>query len=155
MTPQILFKISGGVIATLGFGIVFKLKPKLLVFATFNGFVTCVSYFFFYKAFNGNDFICNMISAFLSATISEVFARKCKAPSTVFLLTGGIALVPGSSLYYAMYNLMISNTEKMFYYLMAAVTVGVGIGTGIITSSFFKLAIFGFIKKFKNQKDVA
>ncbi len=154
MTMQTLLKIIGAVVGTYGFGILFKLKPKLLLFATLDALVTTVVYFVFYSLLDGNDFVCNMIAAFFTSVLAEIFARVCKAPATVFLLPGCIPLVPGGTLYYTMYNLMISNTEKMLSNLLTAVTVGVGIGTGIIVASFCKYALDSLIKTTKEKKSV-
>lgn len=93
MMPFVI-KIIAGVISTVGFAIIFRLKPSHWVFAAVDGLVACVCYFAFTELIGG-VFWPNALAALLTAFLAEIFARICKAPSTVFLLPGCIALVPG------------------------------------------------------------
>ena len=133
MTPVII-KIVAGTIATLAFAILFKVKAKLLPYATFGGLVACVIYFILTDTIGG-AFIPNVVAAFIVALLSEVFARIKKAASTVFLFPGCIALVPGGTLYYTMNSLLSKNYNEAFYYFLTTLTVGIAIGGGIIAAS--------------------
>ena len=67
--------------------------------------------------------------------MAEMFARLSKAPSTIFLLPGCIALVPGGTLYYTMNSLLSKNYSEAFHYFLTTLTVGIAIGGGIIAAS--------------------
>ncbi len=149
MTPYII-KIVAGVISTLGFAIIFRLKPSRWAFATLDGFVACVSYFAFTELIGG-DFWPNALAAFLTAFVAEIFARICKAPATIFLLPGCIALVPGGTLYYTMNNLLSQNYVEAGKYLLITVEVGVAIGAGIIIASLLRIVVFKLIFRKKNK----
>ena len=133
MTPVII-KIIAGTIATLAFAILFKVKTKLLPYATLGGFVACVIYFILTDVIGG-VFIPNVVAVFVVALLSEVFARTKKAPSTVFLFPSCIALVPGGTLYYTMNSLLSKNYTEAFHFFLTTLTVGIAIGGGIIAAS--------------------
>ena len=149
MMPFVI-KIIAGVISTVGFAIIFRLKPSHWVFAAVDGLVACVCYFAFTELIGG-VFWPNALAALLTAFLAEIFARICKAPSTVFLLPGCIALVPGGTLYYTMSNFLSENYSEASENLLVTVEVGVAIGGGIILASILRLAIFKFIERVKSN----
>lgn len=148
---EILIKIIAGTIATLGFAILFRLKPSHWPFAMLDGLFACIAYFAFTELFGGN-FLPNLLAAFVASVFADLFARICKAPSTVFILPGCIALVPGGSLYYAMSNLLSENRGLALEYFLTTLTVGIAIGGGIIAASLLRVTIEAFSKKIKRKK---
>ena len=148
---SILIKIVAGTIATLGFAILFRLKPSHWPFAMLDGLLACICYFAFTELFGGN-FLPNILAAFIASVFADLFARICKAPSTVFILPGCIALVPGGSLYYAMSNLLSENREMALEYFLVTLTVGIAIGGGIIAASLLRVTIQVISNKLKKKK---
>ncbi len=148
---DILIKIIAGAISTLGFAILFRLKPSHWPFAALAGLFACVCYFCFTELFGGN-FLPNLLAAFVVSLLSDLFARLCKTPSTVFILPGCIALVPGGTLYYAMSNLLSENRDVAVEYFLTTLTVGIGIGGGIIAASLLRVTFEAISKKFKIKK---
>lgn len=147
----ILIKIVAGTIATLGFAILFRLKPSHWPFAMLDGLFACICYFGFTELFGGN-FLPNLLAAFAASVFADLFARLCKAPSTVFILPGCIALVPGGTLYYAMSNLLSENRDVAVEYFLITLTVGIGIGGGIIGASLLRVTIQAISRKLKKKK---
>ncbi len=148
MTPVVL-KIIAGVIATLGFAIIFKVKPSLLPLVVLDGLVACLGYFLLTPLFDG-DFLPNFLSAFAAALCAEIFARIGKSPTTVFIIPGCIALVPGGSLYYAMSNFLSSNYDLATEKFLVALTVGIAIGGGIIAASLIRVFFVNVINRIKS-----
>jgi uncharacterized membrane protein YjjB (DUF3815 family) len=146
----IVIKIIAGTIATLGFAILFRLKPSHWPFAMLDGLFACICYFAFTELFGGN-FLPNLLAAFAASVFADLFARLCKAPSTVFILPGCIALVPGGTLYYAMSNLLSENREVAVEYFLTTLTVGIGIGGGIIAASLLRVTIQAISRKLKRK----
>ena len=146
----IVIKIIAGTIATLGFAILFRLKPSHWPFAMIDGLFACICYFGFTELFGGN-FLPNLLAAFAASVFADLFARLCKAPSTVFILPGCIALVPGGTLYYAMSNLLSENREVAVEYFLTTLTVGIGIGGGIIAASLLRVTIQAISRKLKRK----
>ena len=147
----IVIKIIAGTIATLGFAILFRLKPSHWPFAMLDGLFACICYFAFTELFGGN-FLPNLLAAFAASVFADLFARLCKAPSTVFILPGCIALVPGGTLYYAMSNLLSENRDVAVEYFLITLTVGIGIGGGIIAASLLRVTIQAISNKIKQNK---
>lgn len=148
---DIIIKIIAGTISTLGFAILFRLKPSHWPFAVVDGLFACVCYFGFTELFGGN-FLPNLLAAFVASLFADVFARMCKAPSTVFILPGCIALVPGGSLYYAMSNLLSENRDIALEYFLTTLTVGIAIGGGIIGASLIRVTIQAISRKLKRKR---
>ena len=148
---DIIIKIIAGAIATFGFAILFRLKPSHWVFAMIDGLFACICYFAFTELFGGN-FLPNLLAAFVASVFADLFARICKAPSTVFILPGCIALVPGGSLYYAMSNLLSENRDVAVEYFLTTLTVGIAIGGGIIAASLLRVVFQAISSKLKRKK---
>ena len=147
---SIIIKIIAGAIATLGFAILFRLKPSHWPFAMLDGLFACICYFAFTELFGGN-FLPNLLAAFAASVFADLFARLCKAPSTVFILPGCIALVPGGTLYYAMSNLLSENREMALEYFLITLTIGIAIGGGIIAASLLRVTIQAISRKLKRK----
>lgn len=147
---DIIIKIIAGTIATLGFAILFRLKPSHWLFAMLDGLFACICYFAFTELFGGN-FLPNLLAAFAASVFADLFARLCKAPSTVFILPGCIALVPGGTLYYAMSNLLSENREMALEYFLITLTIGIAIGGGIIAASLLRVTIQAISRKLKRK----
>jgi uncharacterized membrane protein YjjB (DUF3815 family) len=144
MTPIIL-KIIAGVISTVGFAIIFRLRVKHIPLAALDGLVACVVYFCCLEFISEDLFIANMLAAFATAGFAEICARIGKAPSTIFLLPGCIALVPGGSLYNAMRGLLLKDYDEFAAQLLVTGKVAIAIGGGIIAVSIIRF----FVSKLK------
>ena len=147
---EIIVKIIAGVLGTVGFAILFRLKPLHWIYAGMDGLIACVSYFLFLNIFSNDIFITNLLSAFICAFGAEIFARIAKAPSTVFLLPGIIVLVPGSTLYYTMSNLLNENYIEAGHNLLLTAEVAIALGGGIIGASILRI-IFSLFSKRNNE----
>ena len=152
MSMDIIIKIIAGVISTIGFAIIFKLRVKHIPLAAFDGLVACVVYFVCLEFISDDLFIANMLASFATAGVAEICARIGKAPSTIFLLPGCIALVPGGTLYQAMRNLLIKDYDEFGAQLLITGKVAIAIGGGIIAVSIIRY----FLNKLKlNNKNKA
>ncbi len=145
---DIIIKIIAGVISTIGFAIIFKLRVKHIPLAAFDGLVACVVYFVCLEFISDDLFIANMLASFATAGVAEICARIGKAPSTIFLLPGCIALVPGGTLYQAMRNLLIKDYDEFGAQLLITGKVAIAIGGGIIAVSIIRY----FLNKIKSNK---
>lgn len=147
MTSEIIIKIFAGVLSTIGFAIIFRLRLKHIPLAALDGLVACVVYFCCLEFFSDDLFIANMLASFATAGFAEICARIGKAPSTVFLLPGCIALVPGGYLYNAMRSLLIRDYDEFGAQLLTTAKVAIAIGGGIIAVSIIRY----FIGKIKTR----
>ena len=154
MSIDVIIKIIAGVISTVGFAIIFRLKVKHIPLAALDGLVACVVYFVCLEFISDDLFIANMLASFATAGFAEICARIGKAPSTIFLLPGCIALVPGGTLYQAMRCLLIKDYNEFGAQLLTTGKVAIAIGGGIIAVSIIRYFLNGFNTK-KNKKEPA
>lgn len=148
MSSPVVVKILAGVVGTVGFAILFRLKPLHWLFAGIDGLLTCVAYFAFMALFD-NILASNIFAAFVCAFFAEILARFAKAPATVFVLPGIIALVPGSTLYYSMSNLLNENYIEAGHNLLLTVEVAIALGGGIIAASVLRIIVFKVYDRIK------
>lgn len=134
MKDAIVLCLSG-LLATIGFSLLFQTKPHRLPFAALGGLVACIVYVLFDYLSGGNSFLTNLAAGISITLYSEVFARVIKAPVTVLLLPSLVPLVPGGLLYYAMSHLVIWNQELFLYYTVETAKTGIGIAVGLMIVS--------------------
>ena len=101
MTLTEFLQILAGGVGSLGFACLFNIRGKRLVVATLGG---VLSWFLFviFSYFIPNEPINYFIVSFLLSIFAEVMARIMKTPTTTFITTSLVPLIPGGSLYYTM-----------------------------------------------------
>ncbi|HCW53774.1 MAG TPA: hypothetical protein DG753_08570 [Clostridium sp.] len=98
-------------IASLGFGIVFDIKGKNLIFAALGGGLSWFCYLFFSKQ-GMSDVLSFFCSSIIFSIYSEICARKLKTPVTTIIICALIPLVPGAGMYNTMYETITGNVDK-------------------------------------------
>ena len=147
--PEIVRWIAGAITAavgTCGFAMIFKASAKRLAWVAFGGAVGYVVY----EAtvlLGGGVLLAAFMSALFIALFSEVSARCFKAPAAVFLFTCAIPIVPGSSLYYTMYNLLKYNYAECLIKFQTTVQIILGMALGISVAT----VAFGMAMQFINK----
>ena len=149
---EFFLQLFASALGTVGFAVLFGVRPKHLFIAGLGGLVTFAVYYT--CAFFGVSlFVCAFAAAAFAALFSEVFARIKKAPTAIFLIPAGIPIVPGGDLYYTMRYLLEGDYQKTVSYLLSACKIGLGIAGGIVAVSVVWGLIFnGHFKRIKNKK---
>lgn len=154
MTYSEILQIFTGCIASLFFGILFNVRGKKLVFATLGGFLSW-TLFVLFKFLTPDDALRYFFVAVLITLYAEIFARVLKTPTTTFIMTSLIPLIPGGSLYYTMSALLEGNStgflEKAIYTLSLAGALALGI---VLTNAVVKM-ITVFLEQRKKKKSVS
>lgn len=101
MTGQDILQIITGGIGSVGFAILFNIRGKKLIAAAIGGFLSWAA-FLLLMALIPNEPVCYFLVSSLTSVYSEIMARRLKTPTTTFLMTALIPLIPGGSLYYTM-----------------------------------------------------
>ena len=95
-------------VASFGFGIIFNIKGKNLIFAAIGGGLSWFCYLYLI-----NNRMSTILSLFSSSIIfsiySEICARYLKTPVTTTIICALIILVPGAGMYYTMYETIKGN----------------------------------------------
>ena len=143
MISNDLFQIIAAFIGSLGFAILYNIRGKKLVFSSLGGFLSWSLFLLFGLLIESEPIRYFIVS--VSATLySELMARILKTPTTTFITTALIPLIPGGSLYYTMTNAFSGNLqsfiEKGLYTLglAGALAAGIIVTLGIAKISFRK-----------------
>lgn len=134
---DIAVRLVMAVLGTVGFAMLFKVSFKRMPWAALGGLITYAVYELIIQLGGAP-----MIAAFIAATVmtlySELFARILRAPAITFLFACAIPIVPGSGLYYTVYNLLFYNAENLFSYgkttfgIVLGMAVGMSVGSAIV-----------------------
>ena len=130
MTQTELLQIVTGFIGSFGFAILFNIRGKKLIFTALGGFLSW-TLFVLFKYLTPNEPIRYFLVAVLISVYAEILARCLKTPTTTFVISSLIPLIPGGSLYYTMSNAFRGDLDgffdKGFYTLQLAVALALGI----------------------------
>ncbi len=133
-TKVVIVKLVTAMLGSVGFSILFYLKPHKLPLAALGGLLTCGVYLGTQVIFGG-ELIPNLVATFIGAIYSEILARLTKAPVPVYLLPCLIPLVPGGMLYKTMNHFIRGAYGAAGNCGLTALAVAVGIAGGIMAAS--------------------
>ena len=128
---EFVIQIISGVIATVSFAVLFRLRPKFLFWAGIGGGITYLIYYVISGLF-GVLFAASFFASIFSAVYSEVCARAMKAPAILFIFPCAISIVPGGSLYRTMVGLISKDYAFAWKYFGDTMYVALGIAGGLI-----------------------
>ncbi|MCD7834898.1 MAG: threonine/serine exporter family protein [Lachnospiraceae bacterium] len=120
--------------ASVGFGIVFRIERKYLVYAGLGGALTRLVYLILLQLIP-ESFIYSFLAAMAAALFAECMAIYTKNPSTVFLYPSIIPLIPGTPLYYTVVGLVLQDTERIRANAVTCVHSLLGVGIGFVVVS--------------------
>lgn len=149
-TLELLVQIISGVIATVAFAILFKLRARYLAYAALGGGIT----YFIYYAIDfeiGVLFAAAFFASVFSALYSEVCARIKQAPTTLFLFPCAISIVPGGSLYRTMVSLISQDFAGAWGHFGDTLSVAMGIAGGLIFVSLVFYIVTGVVNHIRLQ----
>lgn len=122
------------VFATLGFCVLFNIKGKNLLYASFGGglgwfvYMLCLD---MKLTTTTSMFIASLLIGFYS----EVMARVQKAPVTIFVVCALIPLVPGGGMYYTMLESVKGNINNSLQLGLETITNAGALAVGIVLTS--------------------
>lgn len=147
MSKELIMFITG-IIGTVGFSILFGVKPRHLPFAIIGGVIACASSIL---ALPLGAFLSSSIAAFAATLYAEVVSRIRKAPVVTFLTPSLIVLVPGGALYYTVANIISKNYTAAGEYGLTTLDTCLGIAAGILVASLCVSIFFNIKNKRKNK----
>ncbi|MBQ9777337.1 MAG: threonine/serine exporter family protein, partial [Clostridia bacterium] len=111
MTQFEWIQIITGFIGSVGFAILFNERGKKMIGAILGGLFSWLL-FVLLKFVSESEPLRYFIVAFAISLYSELMARRLKTPSSTFLMTALIPLIPGGSLYYTMAAVFEGNVQN-------------------------------------------
>ena len=150
MTSNDIIQIFFGGIGSLGFGILFNIRGKKLLFATLGGFASWFLFVILGFLIESEPVRYFIVASFVSI-FAEIMARVLKTPTTTFHMTALVPLIPGGALYYTMAAMFEKKTDlfltKGVYTLELAVALALGI---VLTTAAAKI-FYLVVAKIKNK----
>lgn len=147
MTVNQLVQIISGGIGTLAFCVLFNIRGKRMFATTVGGFLSW-TIFVVLSNFIESEPLNYFIVAIVISAYAEIMARVIKTPTTTFVTTALIPLIPGGSLYYTMAYAFESDLErfleKAIYTLQLASSLAIGI---IITTTISRIVFKSLSEK--------
>lgn len=139
MTHTEISQILSSLVGSAGFAILFNIRGKRLLAAAIGGLLSWLLFVLINKSIE-NAVIAYFLVACIIAIYAEVMARVLKSPTTTFIITSLIPMIPGSSLYYTMVSVFLTNEndflEKAVYTLQLAAALALGV---VVVTAFTRL----------------
>ena len=123
-----------GCIGSVGFAILFNVRGKKLVAAGVGGLLSW-GIFVLLEPLHAGEPLRYFIVAVLMSLYSEIMARLLKTPTTTFLMTSLIPLVPGGSLYYTMAAMLQGDWMVFREKGASTVSLAVALALGIVVTA--------------------
>lgn len=144
MTKSEIIQIITGFIGSFGFAILFNIRGKKLIVSSLGGLLSWTLFVLLGYLSIESEPIRYFIVAATISLYAEIMARIFRTPTTTFIITSLIPLIPGGSLYYTMAYAFDSDLnrflEKGLYTLQLAVALALGIlVVGAVMQVFMKL----------------
>ncbi len=147
MIIQLLAALGG----TIGFSILYSTPQKQYISCGLTGMAGWLVYLLLnrYAAFSPAG--ATFCATFVVAILARIVARIRKCPATVFLITGIFPLIPGGSIYWTAYYLIMNDSVQASHYGFLAMKIVFAIVFGIVFVQDIPKRIFRIFKK-KEEK---
>ena len=101
MTQEEVVQILAGFVGTLGFAFLFNIRGRRMAAAAVGGLISW-ALFCLMNSVIESEAVNYFVVALVMSFYAEVMARVMKTPTTTFVTTTLVPLIPGGSLYYTM-----------------------------------------------------
>jgi uncharacterized membrane protein YjjB (DUF3815 family) len=146
-----LLKSLYALLASLGFGVLFNIKGRNLLFASIGGFLTWYSYLMSMQ-FSTSEQFSLFTASFIAGFYSEILARFLKTPVTTFSICSIIPLVPGGGMYYTMLESVQGDINKFLNTGLNTLSSAGAIAVGILLASSITKVILYFERHKKTSR---
>ena len=134
MSVKELIQILAGFVGSFGFACLFNIRGRRLLVASLGGLLSWLL-FVLLSNFISNDPVNYFIVALLMSFYAEVMARLLKTPTTTFITTSLVPLIPGGSLYYTMASAFESSGSNFVEKAITTLQLASALALGIIVAT--------------------
>jgi len=152
MTIKDIMEIITGFIGSFGFALLYNIRGKKLVAAAVGGLMSWALFIVLGWGIP-DEAIRYFIVALTLSVYAEIMARILKTPTTTFIITSLIPLIPGSSLYYTMSHAVSGETELFSEFGIRTIhyILGITCGISIIWSIWYMVQKIMILRLNKNH----
>ncbi len=131
MIYQALFSM----IATFAFAVLTNMRFKHLLFGALGNGIAWFLYLYLSK-YLGYQLLAIFLSTLIIGFYAEIVAKFLRAPSTPFMICGIVSLVPGSTMYYAMFAYVRKHLDQAISLSTKAILISgvIAIALAIVSS---------------------
>ncbi len=145
-----ILQVATGFVGSIGFAVLYNIRGSRFIFASLGGLFSW-SAFLALAPLMQNEVARYFVVAALISLYAEIMARVLKTPTTTFIITSLIPLIPGSSLYYTMTHAFLGQAEGFLERGITTLSLSGALAAGIIiVAGFAKIAK----KHFPNSQTV-
>lgn len=148
MTKQEIIQILAGFVGSFGFACLFNIRGKRLIVTALGGLLSW-TLFVLLQHIIPSDPVNYFVVALLLSVYAEVMARIMKTPTTTFITTSLVPLIPGGSLYYTMASVFEGNSAITLDKAVSTLEMAAALALGIIVATTVTRLIQGLPKKSK------
>ena len=136
---QIVLHSIGSFGGTLGYAFLLNAPMNTVLPASLTGLLGYVLYEVMVNLLGQGEIFSYFLATVVIAVLCEIEARLMRMPSTIFLLTALVPLVPGYTFYCAMLSLVENNGDAAGAFGLEAVQIVAAIAVGAaVTSVIFR-----------------
>lgn len=128
-------------IGSLGFSLLFRVSKDKLLRASFGGFISWGIYLLM-GLWIQDEAIRYLIASSAITIYAEILARRTKTPTTIYIVSAAIPLIPGGSLYDTMRSVVQQDMMEFFQNAKHTLLLAGAIALGIICTMCVLQAIY-------------
>ncbi|MBE5902308.1 MAG: threonine/serine exporter family protein [Lachnospiraceae bacterium] len=113
IVPGLALQLISCTLGCIGFAMWFHVSGMPLYYNGIGAFFTWLIYALMHYQWAVDNFFSTLVAACFVAAFAYVMARRNKMPSTIFLTSAVMPLIPGSNLYYMMYAVTRSDSALL------------------------------------------
>ncbi|SFQ15546.1 Uncharacterized membrane protein YjjP, DUF1212 family [Lachnospiraceae bacterium XBB1006] len=132
LTTSLPLQLTSCTIGCIGFALLFHVSGKPVLYNGIGAFFTWLIYALLSYQAHVSNFFATLVAACFVAAFAFVMARFNKMPSTIFLTSAVMPLIPGSNLYYMMYAVTRSDSAMLRLETVTLLQTCLGIALGFL-----------------------
>lgn len=136
MTKTEILQILSGFVGSMGFAILFNIRGKRLLAASIGGLLCWTLYILLNRVIN-NGVITYFVASGLITVYAEIMARALKSPTTTFIVTSLVPMIPGGSLYYTMVSVFKTNEGDFIQRAVQTLELAAALALGVVVVTTF------------------
>lgn len=152
MDELAIIKTVTAFLGSLGFGMVFNMRPRHLLLAAAGGMFGWII-FYNLEASTEDIFSATLCASFFSVLYGELLARIRHCPANLYVIITLIPLIPGGSLYYMMSNAVQKHWAVNRIYGSELIMYALGLAVGICLMSALLDFLYQLFRRVKKLSD--
>ncbi|MBR4949770.1 MAG: threonine/serine exporter family protein [Clostridia bacterium] len=136
MVKEEILQIIASFIGSMGFAILFNIRGNRLFAASIGGLLSWLFFILINKAI-GSEVVAYFLVSCIISVYAEIMARIMKSPTTTFVITSLIPMIPGGSLYYTMVSAFQNNGNDFFQKATHTLELAAALALGVVVVTAF------------------